>query len=87
MTPIILSLLWQRNGSKFLQGKECQNIQGDANVTFWVYFVVRALADLFPAILVALLDAMTLSMLHVNHGDFGRQKMFGLVSVGEFLFF
>ena len=58
-------------------------VKGDKTVTFWVYFVVRALADLFPAILIALLDTITITMVKQHGGDFGRHKMYGLVAVSK----
>ncbi|XP_018022681.2 major facilitator superfamily domain-containing protein 6 [Hyalella azteca] len=72
----------QSNGTMFLQTGVCESVEGNPQVTFWVYFVVRALADLFPTVLISLLDAMVLTMVTQYNGDFGRQKMFGLVSVG-----
>lgn len=78
---ILLSL--QTNGSKLLQGKRCTTVEGSPAVTFWVYFIVRALADIFPSLLISLLDALVLTMVSDHKGDYGRQKMFGLVAVGE----
>ncbi|KAF2361588.1 Major facilitator superfamily associated domain [Trinorchestia longiramus] len=72
----------QSNGTLLLQNGVCTSGSGNPKVTFWVYFIIRALADLFPTVLISLLDAMILTMVTEYNGDFGRQKMFGLVAVG-----
>lgn len=72
----------ETNGSRFLQKEQCEGVSGNSQLTFWVYFLLRGLADMFPAILISLLDAMMLTMVTQYNGDFGRQKMFGLVAVG-----
>ncbi|KAB7504846.1 Major facilitator superfamily domain-containing protein 6 [Armadillidium nasatum] len=53
-----------------------------SNVTFWLYFILRAIADLFPAVLISLFDAVVLTMVEQHGGDYGRQKMFGLFAIG-----
>ena len=50
--------------------------------TFWIYFALRTISEMFPAILISLFDAIVLAMTAKYGGDFGRQKMFGLFAVG-----
>ncbi|XP_063601050.1 major facilitator superfamily domain-containing protein 6-like [Penaeus indicus] len=59
-------------------------VEGNATVTFWLYFGFRALAEMFIAILVSLLEAVALTMVHQHNGDYGREKMCGIFAVGVF---
>lgn len=70
--------LLQGNETQLLETTSCCNF----NVTLWLYFSLRALAEMFSAILVSLLEAVALTMVHQHNGDYGREKMFGLLAVG-----
>lgn len=72
------------NGTRFLQRPLCSSVRGNPNLTLWVYFGVRAMAEMLSAILVSLLEAVALTMVHQHKGDYGREKMFGLLAVGIF---
>lgn len=67
------------------QGNDTQLLDTSAccRLTLWVYFSLRALAEMFSSILVSLLEAVALTMVHQHNGDYGREKMFGLLAVGE----
>lgn len=60
----------------------CSVVKGNRTMTLWLYFGVRALAEMFTAILVSLLEAVALTMVHQHNGDYGREKMCGIVAVG-----
>lgn len=68
------------NETQLLETASCCN----SNVTLWLYFSLRALAEMFSAILVSLLEAVALTMVHQHNGDYGREKMFGLIAVAIF---
>ncbi|KAG7166193.1 Major facilitator superfamily domain-containing protein 6-like 5 [Homarus americanus] len=72
------------NGTHFLQRPQCSKVKGNPKLTLWLYFGVRGLAEMFSAILVSLLEAVALTMVHQHKGDYGREKMFGLLAVGVF---
>nr|XP_053648580.1 uncharacterized protein LOC128699829 [Cherax quadricarinatus] len=72
------------NGTRFLQRPMCSTVRGNPKLTLWLYFGVRAMAEMLSAILVSLLEAVALTMVHQYKGDYGREKMFGLLAVGVF---
>lgn len=72
------------NGTPFLERPHCSKaVEGNPNLTLWLYLGLRALAEMFSAILVSLLEAVALTMVNQHKGDYGREKMFGLLAVGE----
>ncbi|XP_069973245.1 major facilitator superfamily domain-containing protein 6 [Penaeus vannamei] len=71
-------------GNSLLQEPMCSVVKGNRTMTLWLYFGVRALAEMFTAILVSLLEAVALTMVHQHNGDYGREKMCGIVAVGVF---
>lgn len=63
-----------------LAESQCQQVIGDPVLTFWIYVVVRSIADIFPTTAVALLDAAVVIATRENscgRGDVGRQLAFG----------
>lgn len=76
------SQLLQIEGNSLLQEPMCSVVKGNRTMTLWLYFGVRALAEMFTAILVSLLEAVALTMVHQHNGDYGREKMCGIVAVG-----
>ncbi|XP_076032763.1 uncharacterized protein LOC143020328 isoform X2 [Oratosquilla oratoria] len=74
----------QVNGTQILPLPMCTEPLGNSDLTFWLYFGFRFLSELFPAILVSLLDAVALTMVAQHDGDYGREKMWGLLAFGTF---
>ncbi|XP_045105827.1 uncharacterized protein LOC123501209 isoform X2 [Portunus trituberculatus] len=75
---IVCNMTKQGNDTQLLDTSSC------CQVTLWVYFSLRALAEMFSSILVSLLEAVALTMVHQHNGDYGREKMFGLLAVALF---
>lgn len=75
---IVCNVTKQGNDTQLLDTSSC------CRVTLWVYFSLRALAEMFSSILVSLLEAVALTMVHQHNGDYGREKMFGLLAVALF---
>ncbi|XP_066956211.1 major facilitator superfamily domain-containing protein 6-like [Macrobrachium rosenbergii] len=73
-----------RNASGPLHKHGCKIGTGNPDLTLWLYFGVRALSEMMSAILVSLLEAVALTMVHQHKGDYGREKMCGLIAVGIF---
>ncbi|XP_015593027.1 uncharacterized protein LOC107266750 isoform X2 [Cephus cinctus] len=66
---------------------QCNKIIGDPNMTFWIYVVVRSIADIFPTTAVALLDgAIVIATRETScgRGDVGRQLAFGSLGFAAF---
>jgi hypothetical protein len=59
-------------------------VKGDPLWTFWLYLFVRTLAELFPASVVALLDATILKMTANTGSHFGKEHIFGLIALSLF---
>lgn len=72
------------NATRLLQKSVCTTVTGNPELTLWLYFGVRAMAEMMAAILVSLLEAVALTMVHQHNGDYGREKMCGLIAVGIF---
>ncbi|KAG0719612.1 Major facilitator superfamily domain-containing protein 6-A [Chionoecetes opilio] len=77
---IMCNVTKRGNETQLLDTSSCCN----ARLTLWLYFGLRALAEMFSAILVSLLEAVALTMVHQHNGDYGREKMFGLLAVAIF---
>ncbi|XP_068215277.1 major facilitator superfamily domain-containing protein 6-A-like [Palaemon carinicauda] len=72
------------NMNSQLKNPGCKIVEGNLELTMWLYFAVRAMAEMMSAILVSLLEAVALTMVHQHKGDYGREKMCGLIAVGIF---
>ncbi|KAK4290038.1 hypothetical protein Pmani_037038 [Petrolisthes manimaculis] len=82
---VVCNAYEQLNGTPFLERPHCSKaVEGNPNLTLWLYLGLRALAEMFSAILVSLLEAVALTMVNQHKGDYGREKMFGLLAVGIF---
>ena len=63
-----------------LEKSLCGQVIGNPQLTFWMYLVIRSLADIFPTAAVALLDASVVIATRetsCGRGDVGRQLAFG----------
>ncbi|XP_051175961.1 uncharacterized protein LOC127291081 isoform X2 [Leptopilina boulardi] len=70
-----------------LEESLCGQIIGNPQLTFWMYLVIRSVADIFPTAAVVLLDAAVVIATRetsCGRGDVGRQLAFG--SLGFALF-
>ncbi|CAL4102291.1 unnamed protein product [Meganyctiphanes norvegica] len=77
------------NGGPYLQPHDlCStssgNVPGSRRLTFWVYFIARSFGETCNAILIAMLDAVALTMVEQHKGDFGREKISGTLAVSIF---
>ncbi|XP_050728976.1 uncharacterized protein LOC127004845 [Eriocheir sinensis] len=77
---VVCSAAKMGNETQLLDTSSCC----DPKVTLWLYFSLRSLAEMLSAILVSLLEAVALTMVHQHKGDYGREKMFGLIAVAIF---
>lgn len=67
----------------------CMRINGDPELTFWGYLLLRSFADAFPLAAVVLLNAATIIATRetsTGRGDFGRQIVWGAIGWGLFYF-
>ncbi|KAK7086676.1 hypothetical protein SK128_003418 [Halocaridina rubra] len=81
---VICNATEQVNGTRLLQNPVCSTVTGNPELTLWLYFGIRSLAEMMTSILVSLLEAVALTMVHQHKGDYGREKMWGLIAVGVF---
>ncbi|KAI5634323.1 MFS_1 like family domain-containing protein [Phthorimaea operculella] len=66
---------------------ECRLVIGDPGYTFWTYFVIRVLADIWPTAALALLGAACVIATRetsLGRGDVGRQLAFGTIGLAIF---
>ncbi|CAH0721680.1 unnamed protein product, partial [Brenthis ino] len=70
-----------------LADAECRLVLGDPGYTFWTYFVIRVLADIWPTAGLALLGAACVIATRetsLGRGDVGRQMAFGTLGLAIF---
>ncbi|XP_068628197.1 uncharacterized protein SP1173 [Battus philenor] len=70
-----------------LSDAECRLVVGDPAYTFWTYFVLRAIADIWPTAGLALLGAACVIATRetsLGRGDVGRQLAFGTIGLAIF---
>uniref|UniRef100_T1ISK9 Major facilitator superfamily associated domain-containing protein n=1 Tax=Strigamia maritima TaxID=126957 RepID=T1ISK9_STRMM len=67
-----------------MQSPQCIETEGDPFLTFWLYFFIRVIAELFPQSCLALMDAIILNMVHKHKGQYGKQILFGIAAIGIF---
>ncbi|XP_072941724.1 uncharacterized protein SP1173 [Epargyreus clarus] len=70
-----------------LADAECRLVLGDPGYTFWTYFVVRALADIWPTAALALLGAACVIATRetsLGRGDVGAQLAAGTLGLAVF---
>ncbi|XP_050672648.1 uncharacterized protein LOC126970625 isoform X11 [Leptidea sinapis] len=67
-----------------LADAECRRVVGDPDATFWIYLVIRILADIWPTAAFALLGAACVIATRetsLGRGDVGRQLAVGTVGL------
>ncbi|XP_045534115.1 uncharacterized protein LOC106708597 [Papilio machaon] len=70
-----------------LADAECRLVIGDPTYTFWTYFIVRVLADIWPTSALALLGAACVIATRetsLGRGDVGRQLAVGTIGLAVF---
>ncbi|XP_049888125.1 uncharacterized protein LOC126382357 [Pectinophora gossypiella] len=70
-----------------LADAECRLVIGDPAYSFWTYFVIRVLADIWPTAALALLGAACVIATRetsLGRGDVGRQLAFGTIGLAIF---
>ncbi|XP_045763576.1 uncharacterized protein LOC123866204 [Maniola jurtina] len=70
-----------------LADAECRQIIGDPTYTFWTYFIIRILADIWPTAALALLGAACVIATRetsLGRGDVGRQLACGTLGLAVF---
>lgn len=70
-----------------LADAQCRLVIGDPTYTFWVYFVIRCVADIWPTAALALLGAACVIATRetsLGRGDVGRQLAFGTIGLAIF---
>ncbi|KAI8440266.1 hypothetical protein MSG28_001633 [Choristoneura fumiferana] len=66
---------------------ECKIYTGDPTTTFWSYFVIRVLSDIWPTAALALLGTACVIATRetsIGRGDVGRQLAFGTIGLAIF---
>ncbi|KAK0176210.1 hypothetical protein PV328_000368 [Microctonus aethiopoides] len=66
---------------------QCSQVAGDPGMTFWIYIVIRSIADIFPTAAVTLLNAAIVIATRetsCGRGDVGRQLAFGSLGFAIF---
>ncbi|XP_063979301.1 uncharacterized protein LOC135163637 isoform X2 [Diachasmimorpha longicaudata] len=66
---------------------QCSQVAGDPDMTFWMYIIIRSIADIFPTAAVALIDAAVVIATRetsCGRGDVGRQLAFGSLGFAIF---
>lgn len=54
---------------------------GNRQMTFWLYFVFRVIASIALAAIFPLMDAATIQMSELHHGNIGVQRMYSLIGM------
>lgn len=70
-----------------LADSRCVQTIGNPDVTFWLYLILRSIADIFPTAAIALLDAAVIIATRetsTGRGDVGRQLAWGALGFGLF---
>ncbi|XP_066594151.1 uncharacterized protein SP1173 [Prorops nasuta] len=70
-----------------LTESQCEYVPDNSNFTFWMYVIVRSIADLFPTTAVVLVDAAIVIATRetsCGRGDVGRQLAFGSLGFAIF---
>nr|XP_015930368.2 major facilitator superfamily domain-containing protein 6 isoform X1 [Parasteatoda tepidariorum] len=63
---------------------QCVRTVGNRVLTFWVYFVLRILFNIFASICLTLLDATALAMVGAHGGQYGRQRFWAILAQALF---
>lgn len=68
------------NSESVLAESGCIKVDGDADTTFWLYLIIRSLADIFPTAAIVLLDTSIIIATRETssgRGDVGHQLAWG----------
>lgn len=64
--------------------KKCEHELGNKSLTFWMYLVLRVLASAFLSSCLSLLDTTTLVMMKAHDGEYGKQRLWSILSTAVF---
>ncbi|GBN29187.1 hypothetical protein AVEN_232828-1 [Araneus ventricosus] len=62
----------------------CVRTVGNRVLTFWLYFFLRILFNIFASICLTLLDATALAMVEAHGGQYGRQRFWAILAQAVF---
>lgn len=62
----------------------CVRTTGNRVLTFWLYFFLRILFNIFASICLTLLDATALAMVGAHGGQYGRQRFWAILAQAVF---
>lgn len=74
-------------GSHQHKENQCSQIAGDPDMTFWMYLIIRSIADIFPTTAFVLIDGAVIIATRetsCGRGDVGRQLAFGSMGFAVF---
>lgn len=78
-----LQLPDDENGT-FPHINRCVRTVGNRVLTFWLYFFLRILFNVFASICLTLLDATALAMVEAHGGQYGRQRFWAILAQAVF---
>ncbi|XP_054708258.1 major facilitator superfamily domain-containing protein 6-like [Uloborus diversus] len=78
-----LQLPDDENGT-FPHINRCVRTTGNRVLTFWLYFILRILFNIFASICLTLLDATALAMVEAHGGQYGRQRFWAILAQAIF---
>ncbi|KAF0307356.1 Protein MCM10 [Amphibalanus amphitrite] len=73
--------LQQLSGAPLFRDDHCRAVLGDPQLTFWLYFGLRAAAESFLSLALVLVSATTLLLRRRHGSDHGREALWGLLGL------